>query len=148
MKNSIFAIIAALGIGFTSASTQAVELCDCYFDGDTPESGATLQKNPKISLGGESCTVFQLSVETGDGEYEVIPRAMGVFEWQQCRFSNVITDSKIEDHLIGVAQDGMVTIRGECGVIIPPEDDDSPAPDPDGSFESYGCFAERSFKVE
>jgi hypothetical protein len=150
MKKTIVTAIAALGIGFTSASTLA--LADCYFDGETPADGSTLQKNPKVSLGGDECTVFQLYVKKLDDEgneiYELIPRAMGVFDWQQCRFSNVMTDLKIGEHLSGNANaEGEVIIVGECGYIKPPEEDDGPAPDPDGMFVGISAV-ERVFKVE
>ena len=151
-------LVASLVILAISAGVQAEGLPyginaetpgtgDCHFDGGTPLNDLdTLARNTKISMGGDDCTVFEIWVAPTDGSAAVrIPRAE-IFLWQQCRFSNVMTQEKIDDYALDYAEDEEETVMflGVCGEI---DGDGDPAPDQDGDFVPTG-HAIRILKVD
>ncbi|MEN8128886.1 MAG: hypothetical protein ABFS45_01550 [Pseudomonadota bacterium] len=143
-------LFATLLIFAFSADVQAddfygVEYLDtltgiCEFDGGTPPEGALLPRNTKVSLGGDPCIAFQVWVGPLDGSTaDLIPRAVGVFSWQQCRFSNVMTQEKIDTYALAYANESdEVMLYGVCGEI---DGDSDPAPDQDGTFVPTGYMA-------
>ena len=140
----------------------------CDFDGGTPAEFENLERNPKVSLGGDACSVFEIWVGPiddyvtvdGDGNVVIdviaegpitgvnIPRAE-IFTWQQCRFSNVMTEVKIDEYALDYASDeeetqDLVVLWGVCGKVEDPDADPDadiygdPAPDQDGIFVPTG----------
>jgi hypothetical protein len=155
MKKTIFAIVAALGIGLTSASVQADDIAGfpyeglgdldgyCEFDSLPPadKSGyPVLTRNFKLSLNSDitnDCIVFEIwagaFIEDENGIIEPgflvddqdilsairVPRAAGTYAWQQCRFSNVITQQKIDELILSYANDQeLVKVMGICGSSV------------------------------
>ena len=165
MKKLSWTLFASLFIFAISAGVQADELGlpygisdltvtgtdGCHFDGGIADLDLSDDEVPKlapakISMGGDDCTVFEIWVGPLDGsEAVLIPRAE-IFEWQQCRFSNVMTQTKLDEYALAYAEDDEETVMflGVCGEI---DGDDDPAPDQDGTFVPTG-YAVRVLQVD
>ena len=151
-------LFASLFIFAISAGVQAEGLPynlsdltgDCYFDGGTPlNDGDILARNTKISMGGDGCIGFEIWVGPLDGSAaDMIPRAE-VYSWQQCRFSNVMTQNKIDEYALAYAEGDEETVRfwGVCGQFVDPDPDSDPAPEQDGIFVPDG-YATRVLQVD
>ena len=95
---------------------DGLEGFDCEFDSGTPVDGDRLVKNTRLSLHGDVCNVFEIWVgpTSDNSEATRIPRSE-IYPWHSCRFVNVMTQNKIDDYMVGYADDNeMVKIWGVC----------------------------------
>lgn len=125
MKILRWTLFTTLFIFIMSTNLQA----DCYFD-SAPDNENKLDKNTKLSMGGTDCVGFQIWVGPayGNSPEEIIPRSIGNYDWQQCRFSNVMTEYKLDQYarayLDDEKDDGdelhheMVKFWGYCGTFV------------------------------